>query len=340
LGYDDDYCDFNRGYGRSRRNRRNVTIINNNTTVIVNPTPNASPTPPVLTPEQINEQRRRNARTPTLQRVPFEGVVAISAEEFGKQTRGIRTAPLAAAKEVLAKPVDPNQTPALPEYASLKSKMSREILIETPRLDAKRQEQVKTTGADMRETGKALNQKLENERIFGNRAPRKIEETRPSAETKSDPNEPRRTGAVNRRQPVKQDDSDADRSPDFNPQTNLPVGPTGGGKSERDERQEKNEQPPPVRQKTRDEDRTPPIFVKPSRSAPEPPAPQPEKPREEEERRRPPQPTFPQQRQEERRREEPRPQPQPRREEVRPQPKPEPEEKPTKPINRKSEKDS
>ncbi len=343
LGYSDNYCDFNRGYGGYRRSRRNnVTIINNNTTVIVNPTPNPanpnpSPTPPVLTPGQINEIRRTNSKTPTLQRVPFEGVIAVNAEEFGKQTRGYRTAPLAAAKEALSKPIDETQTPPiLPEYKEIKGKISREILIENPRIDVKKEEQIKTTGATQRETGKSLNQKLENERIFGNRTPRINQEVKPgSDETKVDTNEPRKTGAVNRR-PAVRPDSNTNQTPDFNPQTDLPVRPTGGGKSDNDQR-EKNDQKT-IRQKQRDENQTPPIFQ------PQP-EPQPQ-PKPQEERRRS-QPTFPQPRQEERRREEPRPQPQPKREETRPQPKPEPkpepkqEEKPSKPdvIQRKTEKD-
>lgn len=345
LGYDDNYCDFNRGYGGYggyggyRRNRRNnVTIINNNTTVIVNPTPNPtnpnpSPTPPVLTPSQINEIRRTNAKTPTFQRIPLNGVVEVNAEEFGKQTRGYRTASIPAAKQALATPIDENQTPPLlPEYKNIKDKISKEILIENPRIDDK--EQVKT-GATTRETGKSLDQKLEKERIFGNRQPKIIQEIKPENQTKTDTNEPRKTGAVTRRPVEKQDNPDTNQSPDFNPQTTFPTRTT---KSD-DERQKEEQRR--IRQKERDENQTPPIFQ---------PQPQPQQQPKEEERRRS-EPTFPRQ-QEERRKEEPRPQPQPepKREEPRPQPQPKQEqpksepkqEKPSQPTitQRKSEKDS
>jgi hypothetical protein len=314
LGYDDDYCDFNRGYGgyggyrRSRRN--NVTIINNNTTVIVNPTPNPSPTPPVLTPGQINEIRRTNAKTPTFQRIPLNGVVEVNAEEFGKQTRGYRTASLQAAKQALSTPIDENQTPPiLPEYKNIKEKISKEILIENPRIDDKKEILIKT-GATERETGKSLDQRLEKERIFGNRQPKIIQEIKPQSETKTEQSEPRKTGAVTRRPVVRQDNTNTNQTPDFNPQTTYPTRTT---KSDDDERQKEEQRK--TRQKQRDENQTPPIIFQPQ--------PQQQQPQEEERRRS--QPTFPRQ-QEERRKEEPRPQPQPKQEEPRPQPQPKREE--------------
>ncbi len=329
LAYDDYYYDYNRGYRRNRRN--NVTIINNNTTIIVNPTPNPSPnpspTPPILTPGQINEIRSRNARTPTFQRVPLNGVVAVNAEEFGKRMRGYQTAPIETARRVLSKPTDENQTPPiLPTYDDVKGKMSREILIENPRIDRKYEEQVKT-GATERETGKSLDRKLEQERIFGNRQPKIIQEIKPDTETKSGNTETRTTGAVNRRPVIKQD-NDTNQSPDYNPQTNTPTRTTGGGKT--DNNDERKVEQKPVRQKPRDENQTPPIF---------------EQPRQKEERRQP-QPTFPQRTEEKPRQEQPK-REEPKREEPKPeqpQPKnePKPENKPAQPtiIDRKSDKDN
>lgn len=342
LGYEDDYCDFNRGYGGYRRSRRNVTIINNNTTIIVNPTPNPNPSPspspnqPVLTPAQIRELRRTNAKTPTMQRIPFEAVVGVSAEEFGKQTRGVRTAPVRDAREILIQPIDQNQPPpALPDYKEAKTKMSTEILIQNPRIDDKEPVRVKPTGATVRETGKAMNQKLENERIFGNRTPRTVRTQQNQSDQQIETNEPvRRTGAVNRRLPQQKQDADTNQTPDFNPQTIEPVR-TRRDKSDNNEKQkeEQQQQQEPVRtrkqddpvrtRKQDDENQTPPIIVQ--------PRPQPK----EEERPRP-QPTFPQQRREERR-EEPRPQPKPD-----PKPEPKQEVKPSKPniVDRKADKDS
>jgi hypothetical protein len=331
LGWNDSYYDYNSGC----RNRRNVTIIRNNTTIIANPNPNPNPSPttPVLTPAQINEMRRVNAKTPTLMRIPPNAVVAVNAEEFGKRTRGYQTLPLENAKKVLSQPIDPNQTPPiLPDYKEIKGKISKEILIENPRIDDKKEEQVKT-GASQRETGKSLDRKLEKERIFGNRQPI-IKEVNPVSETKIDSNEPRKTGVIERLPVIKQQNSDPNQSPDFNPQPNNETRQT---KSDDNDERQKEEQRN-VRRKQREENQTPPIFVQP----------QPNQQPQEEERRRP-QPTFPQQqRQEERKQEQPRPQPEPKREEPRPQPKPEPkpepkqEEKPAKPsiIERKTEKDS
>ncbi len=335
LAYDDYYYDYNRGYRRNRRN--NVTIINNNTTVVIvnptpNPSPNPSPTPPILTPGQINEQRSRNARTPTFQRVPLNGVVAVNAEEFGKRMRGYQTAPIETARRVLSKPIDENQTPPiLPTYDEVKDKMSREILIENPRIDEKYDEQVKT-GATKRETGKSLDERLEKERIFGNRQPKVIQETKTDGDTKSDPSETRKTGAVNRRPVVKQD-SNTNQSPDYNPQTTYPTRTTGGGKTDNND-ERKDEQKPVVRQKQRDENQTPPIFEQPR-----------QQPRQQEERRQP-QPTFPQRTEEKPRQEQPK-REEPKREEPKPeqpQPKnePKPENKPAQPtiIDRKSDKDN
>ncbi|HEY0462222.1 MAG TPA: DUF6600 domain-containing protein [Pyrinomonadaceae bacterium] len=352
LGYDDDYCDFNRGFGSYRRYRgnNNVAIINNNTTIINNPLPNPSPSPnqPVLTPEQVRELRRVNAKSPSLQRVPLEAVVETSVEEFGKQTRGYRTAPVAAAKEALAKPIDENQSPPLlPEFKTIRDKVSKEILIENPRLDEKRAVAVKT-GASEREPNKPLDEKLEKERIFGNRQP-VIRDIKPDNETRTESNERRKTGAIERTPVIKQENNEPGRSPDFNPQPNFPARTTGGGKSDNDndERRQK-EETRSVPQKPQEENRTPPIIYQPQPQR----QPEPQKPQEEERR---PQPTFPQQqRQEERRKEEPRPQPQPeqrreepkreepKREEPRPQPKQEEKPAPSKPtiIERKSEKDS
>ena len=363
LGYEDNYCDFNRGYGGwggYRRGRRNVTIINNNTTVIVNPTPNPtnpnpnpSPNPPVLSPEEINRIRRTNAKTPPLQRIPFEGVVEVPAEEFGKQMRGNRTAPLAVAKQVLAKPIDDETQPPplLPGYGEVKGKMSRDILIENPRIDEKQAVQVRTGASQtQREAGKSMNQKLENERIFGNRQPKIIQDIKPDSETKPDDREgPRRTGAVNRRPPVKQDDSETNApnlpTPTWNPQQpNFPSRTRQDRKTDEPEDQKTDDQPVRTPRQRREE-QNPPIF----QPQPQQEKPQDEKPPQQEERRRP-QPTFNPQREE--RREEPRPQPRPepkqeqprpdpRREEPRPQPKQE-EKQPVKPsiVERKSDKDN
>ena len=254
LGYDDYYYDYNRGYRRNGRYNNNTTIINNNNTtvIVVNPTPipNPSPTPPVLSPEEINAQRSRNARTPTFQRIPINAVVAVSAEEFGKKTRGYETAPLETAKIVLSKKIDENQTPPiLPNYEEVKGKISKQILIENPR-DNKSEREVKT-GATTRENGKSLDEQLEKERIYGNR--QKVpEQQRTDGNSDSGSRETRKTGAVTRPPIIKQDD-EKQRTPDWNPRT-----PDGGTTNNDEER--KNERKNIERKKQEDENQTPPIF--------------------------------------------------------------------------------
>jgi hypothetical protein len=319
LGYDDYYYDYNRGYRRNGRYNNNTTIINNNTTVIVvNPTPNPSPTPPVLSPEQINAQRALNSRTPTFQRIPANAVVSVSAEEFGKETRGYQTAPLETAKVVLSKKIEENQTPPiLPNYEQVKGKISKQILIENPRDD--RSEREVKTGATQRENGKSLDQQLEKERIFGNRQ-KVTEETRTNGNVDSGSTETRKTGAVTRPPVIKQDD-ETKRTPDWNPRT-------PGGNTNNDE-ERKKERKTVVRQKEDEETRTPPIIEQRREE---------EKRRQEEKRREPPR---EEKRQEEPRREEPK-REEPKREERREEPKREEprQEKPPQPtVNRKEEKD-
>ncbi|MBS1797029.1 MAG: hypothetical protein JSS81_24595 [Acidobacteria bacterium] len=333
LGYDDYYYDYNvycRRGGRGRRDR-DITIINN-TTVIVNPTPsptpNASPTPPVLTPQQINEARRRNATTPTFQRIPIDGVVAASAEEFGRGGRRLQPVTADDARRVLSKtPEEIRTPPILPTYDDVRDKIDRNIRIEKPRIDRKSEDQVKTGAAD-REKGRALDKQLEQERIYGNRRPKVSPDASGGGQTKTDGGDSRGTGAVDRKPVVKRDekDSDTSRTPDWNPRN--PTRDTGGGKTDGNDDSRKEKQP--VRPK-RDENQTPPIYSPPS------------KPKQDEERR--PQPTIPRPKQEEPRRpdppkrDEPRQQPQPKQEPPRNEPKPEKPAPPPVVNQKKNEKD-
>lgn len=319
LGYDDYYYDYNRGYRRNRRN--NVTIINNNTTIIVNPTPlpTVSPTPRVLTPEEINAARTRDSRTPTLQRIPLNAVIATNAEDFGKRVRGNNTLPAETAKKVLQTTDDNQSPPILPGFDNPKVRTPKEILVDNPRIDDRRQETVKT-GASERQNGKSLNTQLEQERIFGNRAPKTAPEIRPQKDVSG--GSTRDTGAVTRQPRVKTEDN-TNNSPDFNPTRSNPTRNT-------------DRKPPTV-------DQNPPVYNPPTRDTEErkprqPPLMPPSEERRPETKPRPePRRETPQP---ETRRSEPKqqPQPEPRRMEPKPQPQPKSEpkrEEPKAPVDRK-----
>ena len=325
LSYYDNYYDYNSYYYRRRNVRvyNNTTIINNNTTVIVNPTPTPSPSSTPSgnpQPSQANIDRGTRNMTPPFQRIPPNGVISVNEKEFGRQTKGYTTPPLATTKEILTKIPDETRTPPiLPDYKDLDGKVSKEIKVETPRQT--KSDEVKT-GVTERKPGVSTGEDLRRQKIFGNRQP--VQPKPNDQEVKggiiANPNneEPRKTGAVNR-PVVKQENNDTQQTPDYNP--NNPRSTGGSNQNNSDQ----NERKPVYRPKERDETQTPPVYV--------PPQPKPQ-----EERR--PQPrVVPQpQPKQEKPREQPRPQPQPKNE---PKNEPQPEKKPSPSVNqRKSEKDS
>lgn len=336
LGYNDYYYDYNRYYRRTR----NVTIINNNTTVIVNPTPTPVPLPspspgtvptpkPVKTPPFQTSTDTR-ASSPTKQpdpNIPPGGVVTVRTEDFGKRKLGT-TPPLSTAKQIIAAGGSVNNSPPiLPTYSEVRTRVKTEILVDTPRIDDRRQSTVKT-GASERQTGKSLNTQLQQERIFGNRTPKVAPDVRPQRDVSG--GSTRDTGAVTRQPTVKSDDN-RNNSPDFNPGRSNPTRNTDRKPPTADPNPPVYNPPvynPPTRNNedrkpTRQPPLTPPSEerrpdTKPRRETPQP---QPEPRRSEPK----PQP------QPEPRRVEPKPQPQPK-----PEPKPEPKrEEPRAPVDRK-----
>ena len=335
LSYGDTYYEYNSyHYRRNTRIYNNTTIINNNTTVVVNPTPNPSPTQPVVSQNPSNEERGRRVLTPTMQRnLPPGAVVAVDASEFGRETKGYRTLPPEVTRKVLT--TDNGESPPiLPSLPDLNGKVSKEILIENPR---RSQVSVKT-GATERKDEQPLDERLRQKRILGNRTPVESTETNPSSETKTvrrgisgrTIEEPtRKTGTVTR--PVfrpedretKQPETRQGETPPIienpNPYPSNAPRKTGGG-----DRDDERRKPPMTRPKQDDENQSPPIFVPP----PRPPK---------EERRE--QPNYPPRQESPKQREEP---PPPRREEPRPQPappksEPPPERKSPPPSERKTD---
>lgn len=308
LPYQYRYYNYNRRY-----NVRNntTTIINNNTTIINN---NGNPTNPT-TITVIPEPRAGGTGIPPLGNpgsvVPGTGVIAIDASEFGRGQKNFRTPSPAVIKEVLSKVPDADQSPPLlPNYKDLNGNVSSEILVKNPKFEYAKP-QVKT-GAGEREIGNPLDEKLRQQKVYGNRDPIKTET---NSNTGTDAgNETRGTGAVIRTPPVvKRDDERSDETvktpPTREPRGSSPIIRSSGGKSD-----ERNNDSPPIKTPRPDRDTRPPYTPPVRTEEPRQPS-QPRKvdpPRETYEPR--PQPRV-----------EPRPQP---RVEPRPQPKVEPKSEP------------
>ena len=280
LPYDYGYYDYNSHYRHNRGHRGNTTIINNNTTVIVNNPPVNNPpvnNPPVNQPEYTNEQRTGRLLTPTFGRVPPGSVISVDASGFGRDTKGYRPAPMGTAQTVITKtPETIESPPILPDMKDLNGKVSREILIERPEVVAKEDTKIRT-GAGDRNDGGSMDEKLRQTRIYGNRPPVETIPTRSETtiEPNSEPNdrkETRRTGAVVRpERPQENSDSPVKTRreiPVFNP-------PSDSSDDRKEERK-------PTRTRRDDENQSPPIYAPPPQREEKPryePPPREEKPR-------------------------------------------------------------
>lgn len=218
LPYQYNYYNYNAYYN-------NTTIINNTTTVVVvNPIPNP-------TPRQDGTKPLTNiSDIPPSQVVPQTGVVAVNANQFGKDRTGIQIAPANIAKNVLIKvPAEAQTTPILPNYNQLDGKISKTIIAETPKI-IKTETPVKT-GVIERQVGVSVSDRIQKERVLDNRPT--ID--RANTPVKTDTNTTvRDTGAVTRtEQTVRQNpatQTQTDRNTTRNPsQTDNTVRSTGGG---------------------------------------------------------------------------------------------------------------
>ena len=225
LPYQYNYYNYNSYYN-------NTTIINNNTTVIVNPTPSPSP-------RQDGIRSLPNlSDIPPSQVVPQNGVVAVNANQFGKDRTGVQTAPVNIAKNVLTNaPVKVPATAILPNYNQLDGKISKTIAAETPRT-VKTETPVKT-GVIVREAGISVSDKIQKERVLDNRTTDRTNTTVNNGTTTD--TTVRDTGAVTRtEQPVKQNtttQTETERDTTQNPaQTDNTVRSTGGGNTTQTDR--------------------------------------------------------------------------------------------------------
>ncbi len=275
LPYGYGYYNYNRRY---RRNYSGGGNYNNNPNP--NPTPNPTPTPGGGDTGSVEFQMkdRRN-------QVPRTGIVAVDASEFGRGKRDYRIPTQMTANEVFSKVPDDRQSPPLlPTFKELNGKVSPDILIQNTQT-TKVEPQVKT-GATVRTGGVPLDEKLREQRVFGDRTP--TPRTTNSVETKnnSDTNSNTRgTGAVVRPQPsvTKQNSGNNGNSETPQTKTDSPV--------VRPRNETRNDSPPiytpPVRKESPPrQERQPEQRVETPRPRPEPrveskPSPPPPPPRSE-----------------------------------------------------------
>ena len=199
-----------------RRDRRNRY---NNSPAASNP----NPTNP-STIRDPNGKTLNPGSNPVWQALLRKAVVSVPASDFGRNTRGFKTAPADTARTILSKdPYAGDDTLILPTYRDLNGKVSREIRSEKPPV-LKVQPDVRI-GATTRSNNAPLDRELRQKQIFGNRQP---VETRTNTEAKGaasgtvEPTEPRRTGAVNR-PTVKQNNETNEPQTRSEPQQTFPM---------------------------------------------------------------------------------------------------------------------
>ncbi len=226
-----------RYYGYNRHDRRNR---NNSAPTVSNPIPPTILPTPVPTQNQIGRMRRPGQINSA--EFPLSAVVSVPISDFGRNTRGFRTAPPDTARTILAKdPNNVNNTVILPTYTDLNGRVSREIRAEKP--PVVNTEPNVRIGANTRSGNAPLDRELRQRQIFGNRSPVETGTNTDIKDETSTPEPRRRTGSVSR--PVVQPGAnDGDKQPPgqirppetFSPQRSKPRQSNDG---------EAN-QPPPV----------------------------------------------------------------------------------------------
>lgn len=263
-----------RYYGYNNRSRRNGNNASPNTSNS-NP-PAVSPTPsPTRDPSLAALIRDKRAGFPD---VPATAVISVPVSDFGRNTKGFRTAPTDVARTVLAKdPGATDETPFLPNYRDLNGRVSREIRAEKP--PAAKIEPDTRIGAAKRLDDAPLDRELRQKQIYGNRTPvepRTDTEINNNAGGSVEPVERRRTGAVNR--PMAAQKNDIADEPPLRSSPQQPVFPSRSNtrKSDDSDKQSPTVIAPPtrreeIRQPKREEPRNepPPPRIEP-RSEPAP----------------------------------------------------------------------
>lgn len=164
--YGNTYCWYPLPYQYAYYNYNNYVV--NNTTIINNYGPTATPTPGVVAaPDATNIAKPR--RMPPIDVIPASAVVAMDARELGRGTKP-RRAPLAAAQAILTKAPDERQMSVkLPVVKDLDGRLNASIRASEP-ANVRRAAPIKT-GAAIRSNDSPLDESLRTQRIFGNRPP-------------------------------------------------------------------------------------------------------------------------------------------------------------------------
>lgn len=202
LPYYNNYYNYNYYYGNHYGNRRNQRRGDRHP-------PNNGGGNPTPTPTPAVERRRKPVYPDGIRRPPANSVVFVEQSDFGRGKTRFRTAPLDLARKTLSKNTDQiEDVPVLPTYEELNGDISREIIERNPAIP-KFERQIRI-GATERKKGDSVDEKLRQNRIYGNREPLlRSNENGDSV----DPNR-RRTGAVNRIQR---------RKTEPNPEANQPT---------------------------------------------------------------------------------------------------------------------
>ncbi|MFN2392216.1 MAG: DUF6600 domain-containing protein [Pyrinomonadaceae bacterium] len=272
LPYNYNYYNYNHYSSTYVDRRKYKTTVINNTTVVVNPTPNLPPSPQVVIGTIGSRGDRISNTIPPVDSIPPKGVVGVLASDFGREKKVFLTAPPEVARRVLSEtPSEIKNPPNLPTYKDLSNRISRDIRVENPKLETI-DSQI-NTGAIGRKTGVSMDENLRQERIYGNRP--LIERNPNTEEVKSrDEARPeiRDTGVVKRlpRSVIRQDDEKFDVKEA--PSREIPSEGNPTSRSRREKLEERREDAPVYkpRKNNRDEELPSPRHEREERSQPPP----------------------------------------------------------------------
>lgn len=190
--------------------------------------------------------------------IPSSAVVTTKFDQFGTVKTGGGKPPLSVANSVLAIKTDKGgELPQLPVGSSIKTKMTRDIVAETPPIAATIKQSPVKVGATVRTTGAPLDNELQNTKVLGGRPIKPPVEAGTGVTTKSDntTEQPvkttRDTGAVVRTPPVRNDPPPVKERPVYSPPPETKRDdppPVKERPTYTPPPQTKREDPPPVKQ--------------------------------------------------------------------------------------------
>ena len=240
------------------------------------PTPTPTPNPNV----GINGPGvTKGPKTPPLGSVPPTGVVTVPTTEFGRMTKGNRTAPLSVANSVLSRtPTTRETSPVLPTYSDVRGRGGRDITTDRPANVSVGS--TARTGATDRRNDAPLDNQLRTTRIFGGRPP--LATPTPTSTTDTTGPTTRRTGAVERpptvdtgsntvRQPGRTVNDDTRRAPESRPTYTPPTTRSDPPSSDRQRPTPRYE--PPTNRSEPPVNRQPPVRNDPPPTNRQPPPP-------------------------------------------------------------------